>query len=97
VRKQLLNELQKNIRIHQETVEADMTEREWVTNQDSRECIAGLLLYFMQEGNEGSPYIGTRNLHRFCSVAVSQENTAGTPDQFLQRHSLLRSICVFNT
>jgi hypothetical protein len=41
---------------HQETDKDDTTEREWVTNQDARKFIAGagLWLYFMQEGCEGS-------------------------------------------
>jgi hypothetical protein len=30
-----------------------MTEREQVTNLDARKFIAGLHLYFMQEGSEG--------------------------------------------
>jgi hypothetical protein len=39
----------------QETDEDDTTERERVTNQDARKFVAGLQLYFMQAGNEGSP------------------------------------------
>jgi hypothetical protein len=31
-----------------------MIEHERVTNQDARKFTAGLQLYFMQEGNEGS-------------------------------------------
>jgi hypothetical protein len=38
----------------QETDEDDMTERERVCNRDARKFIAGLRVYFMQEGNEGS-------------------------------------------
>jgi hypothetical protein len=40
---------------YQNTDKDDTTERERVTNQDTRKFIAGLRLYFMQEGNEGSP------------------------------------------
>jgi hypothetical protein len=40
---------------YQETDEDDTTKPEQVTNQDARKFIAGLRLYFMQEGNEDSP------------------------------------------
>lgn len=48
----------------QKTDDADATEREQVCNQDGRKFIAGLRLYFMQEGKEGSPtrIICIRNL-----------------------------------
>jgi hypothetical protein len=39
----------------EESDEDDTTEREGVTQQDARILIAGLRLWFMQEGNEGKP------------------------------------------
>jgi hypothetical protein len=41
----------------------DDIEPERVTNQDARKRIAGLRLHFMQEANEGSLIICTRNLY----------------------------------
>jgi hypothetical protein len=54
VRKQLLNNCRKTSE-DQEAYENDTTERERVTIQDARKCIARLRLYFMKECNEGCP------------------------------------------
>jgi hypothetical protein len=40
---------------YQETDDDDTTEHERATDQDAGKFIAGLRLYFMQEGSEGSP------------------------------------------
>jgi hypothetical protein len=61
----------------QETNEDDTTECERVTTQDARKFIAGLQLYFMQEGNEGSPISALETCTDFCSFALNQENRAG--------------------
>jgi hypothetical protein len=53
VRTQLLNKLQRNIRIP--GTFDDTIEHEPVTNQDARKFTAGLQLYFMQEGNVVRP------------------------------------------
>jgi hypothetical protein len=78
----------------QETDEVDMTERERVTNQDAGGFIAGLRLYFMQEGYEVSPTISALEtcadcvqLQADCVQLQSIKRTRqGTLDQFLQRH-----------
>jgi hypothetical protein len=58
VRKHLLSKLHWNITRHQdvrETCEDDVTEHKQVTNQVARKFITVLWLYFLQEGNKGSP------------------------------------------
>jgi hypothetical protein len=77
----------------QETDEVDTTERERVTNQDAGGFIAGLRLYFMQEGYEVSPVSALETcadcvqLQADCVQLQSIKRTRqGTLDQFLQRH-----------
>jgi hypothetical protein len=70
----------------QETDEDDTTKRERVTNQDARKCIAGLRLYFMQEGNEGIPISALESCADFIPLQSIKKTRQGTLDQFLQRH-----------
>jgi hypothetical protein len=67
---------------YQETDEDDTTECEGVTNHDARIIVAGLRLYFMQEGNEGSPISALETCTDFI-VAVKRTQQ-GTLDQFLR-------------
>jgi hypothetical protein len=83
VRMKLLNKLQRNTRRHQETDEDDTTERERMTNQDARKFIAGLWLYFMQEGNEGSPISALETCADFVQLQSVTRTRQGTLDQFL--------------
>jgi hypothetical protein len=63
-----------------------VTERERVTNQDGRKFIAGLRLYFMQEGNEGSPTSALETCANFVQLQPIKRTRQGTLHQFLQRH-----------
>jgi hypothetical protein len=69
---------------YQETDEDDMTERERVTNQDARKCIAGLRLYFMQENNEGSPVSALETCSDCVQLQSIKRTRHGTLDQFLR-------------
>jgi uncharacterized membrane-anchored protein len=60
---------------NQESDEDDTSELEQVTNQDARKFIAGLQLYFMQEGNENSPISALQTYDDF--VQLQSENMAG--------------------
>jgi hypothetical protein len=58
-----------------------MTERRRGINQDARKCtrIAGLRLYFMQEGNEGSPISALETCADFVQTqphSIQQHTTA---------------------
>jgi hypothetical protein len=87
LRKQLLKKLQQNTRKHQkESDEHDMTEREQVTNQDARKCIAGLLLYFMKEVNESSPISALDTCADFVQLQSVKIIWQGILDKFLQHH-----------
>jgi hypothetical protein len=63
-----------------------VTEHERVTNQDGRKFIAGLWLYFMQEGNEGSPISALETCADFVQLQSIKRTRQGTLYQFLQRH-----------
>jgi hypothetical protein len=54
-----------------------------VTNQDARKFIAGLQLYFMQEGNEGSPVSALETWADFVQLQSIKRTWQGTLDQFL--------------
>jgi hypothetical protein len=69
---------------YQETDEDDTTERERVTNQDARKFIAGLQLYFMQEGNEVSPTSALETCADFVQSQPIKRTRQGTLDQFLR-------------
>jgi hypothetical protein len=73
---------------HQKTSEYhdDTTERERVANQDARKCIAGLRLYFMQEGSEVSPMSAVETCANFVQLQSIKITRQGTLQQFLQRH-----------
>jgi hypothetical protein len=71
---------------YQETDEDDMTERERVTNQDARKFMAGLRLYFMQEGNEDSPISALETCADFVELQSIKRTWQGTLHQFLQCH-----------
>jgi hypothetical protein len=71
---------------YQETDKDDTTERERVTNQDARIIIAGLRLYFMQEGNEGSPISALETCADFVQLQSIKRTRQSTRGQFLQRH-----------
>jgi hypothetical protein len=83
LRKQLLNKLQRNTRRHQETDKYDMTQCEKATNQDTRKFNAGLQMYFMQEGNEGSPIYATETCDEFVQLQLIKRIRQGTLNQFL--------------
>jgi hypothetical protein len=55
----------------QETDEEEMTDHEWVTNQDARKFVVLLWLHLMQEGNEGIPIFAIETR----TVSVNQEDT----------------------
>jgi hypothetical protein len=57
-----------------------------VTNQDARKLIAGLRLYFMQEGIEGSPTSALQTCADFVQLQAIERTRQGTFDQFLQHH-----------
>jgi hypothetical protein len=63
-----------------------MTERERVTDQDARKFIAGLRLYFMQEGNGVSPVSGLEKCADFVQQHSIKRTRQGTLDQFLPSH-----------
>jgi hypothetical protein len=69
----------------QETDHDDTTEGELVTNQDARTFIAGLRLYFMQEGIEGSPVSALETCNDFVQLQSIKRTRQGTPAQFLHR------------
>jgi hypothetical protein len=60
-----------------------MTEGEQVTKQDARKFIAGLWLYFMQEGNEGSPISALETCNNFVQLQSIKRIWQGTLNQFL--------------
>jgi hypothetical protein len=68
---------------YQETDEDDTTEHQRVTNQDARKFIAQLQLYFMQEGDEGSP-ISALTCADFVQLQTIKRTRQGTLDQFLR-------------
>jgi hypothetical protein len=85
--KQLLNKLQRNTRRHQkiqETDDDDTIERERVAKQGARKFIACLRLYFMQEGNEGSPTSALETCADFVQLQSTKRRWQGTLDQFLR-------------
>jgi hypothetical protein len=55
-----------------------------VTNQDVRKFIAGLWLYFMQEGNEGSPISALETCADFVQLQSIKRTWQGTLNQFLR-------------
>jgi hypothetical protein len=65
---------------YQETEEEDMTECERVTNQDAGKFIAGLRLYFMQEGNECSPISALETCANFVQLQSIKRTWQGTLD-----------------
>jgi hypothetical protein len=65
------------------TNEDDTTKHERVTNQDARNFIAGLRLYFMQEGNEGSPIPALETCADFVQLQSIKIPWQGTLNQFL--------------
>jgi hypothetical protein len=60
-----------------------MTEHEQVTNEDTRKFIVGLRLYFMQEGNKGSPISALETSVDFVHLQSNKSTQQGTLDQFL--------------
>jgi hypothetical protein len=54
-----------------------------VTNQDARKFIAGLRLYLMLEGNEGSPISALETCTDFVQLQSIKITRQGTRDQFL--------------
>jgi hypothetical protein len=69
---------------YQETNKDDTTKRERVTNQDAMEFIAGLQLYFMQEGSEGSPVSALETCPDFVHFQSIKRTRQSTHDQFLR-------------
>jgi hypothetical protein len=69
---------------YQETDEDDTTERERVTEQDAMKFIVGLRLYFMQEGNEGSPMSALDTCADFVQLQSIKRTRQGTLGQFLR-------------
>jgi hypothetical protein len=69
---------------YQETDEVDTTECGRVTNDDNRKCIAGLRLYFMQEGNEDSPISAVGTCADFVQLQSIKRTRQGTLDKFLR-------------
>jgi hypothetical protein len=67
----------------QETNKDDTTKHERVTNQDARIIISGLRLYFMQEGNEGSPMSTLETCTDFVQLQSVKRTWQGTLNQFL--------------
>jgi hypothetical protein len=61
-----------------------MTEHERMTNQNDRKFIAGLWLYFMQEGSAGSPRSALENCADFVHLQSVKRTRQGTLEQFLQ-------------
>jgi hypothetical protein len=55
-----------------------------MTNQDATKFIAGLRLYFMQEGNEGSPTSALETCADFVQLQSIEKTWQGTLDQFLR-------------
>jgi hypothetical protein len=62
------------------------TESERVTNQDTRKCIPELLLYFMQQDNEGSPIPRLETSAEFAPLQWIMRTRQAALDHFLQRH-----------
>jgi hypothetical protein len=54
-----------------------------MTNQDARKFIAGLQLYFMQEGNEGSPISALETCADFVELQSIKRTRQGILNQFL--------------
>jgi hypothetical protein len=67
----------------QKTDEDDTTKHEWMTNQDTRIIIAGLWLYLMQKGNEGSPVSALETCADFVQLQSIKITWQGTLDQFI--------------
>jgi hypothetical protein len=61
-----------------------MNGRERVTNQDDRKFIAGLRLYFMQEGNESRPISALETYAEFVQLQSIKRTRQGTLHQFLR-------------
>jgi hypothetical protein len=57
-----------------------------VTNQDARKFIAGLWLYFMQEGNEGSLISALEPCADYVQLQYIKWIRQGTLHQLLQRY-----------
>jgi hypothetical protein len=64
----------------------DTTERERVTDQNDRKFIAGLRIYFLQEGNGGSRISALETWVVFVLLQPIERTRQGTLDQFLPRH-----------
>jgi hypothetical protein len=62
----------------------DMAERERVNIQDARTFIAGLRLYFMQKGNEGSPISALETCADFVRLQSVKRTWQGILDESLQ-------------
>jgi hypothetical protein len=61
-----------------------LTQHERVTNQDARKFVALLRLYFMQEGNEGSPISALESCADFVQLQSIKSTQQGTLDQFVR-------------
>jgi hypothetical protein len=81
---QIAAKQQKTSSEYQETDKDDTTERGRVTNQDARIIIAGLRLYFMQEGNEGSPTSALETCADFVQLQSIKRTRQSTLGQFLR-------------
>jgi hypothetical protein len=66
--------------------ENDPTEHERVTNQGARKFIPGLLLYFMQQGNEGSPIPRLETCAEFAPLQSIMRTGQAALEHLLQRH-----------
>jgi hypothetical protein len=77
---------QQETSVYEETEEDNVTERERGNNQDARKFNAALRLYFMQEGNKGSPISALETCADFVQLQSIKRTRQGTLDQFLQRH-----------
>ena len=67
-----------------ESDENDTSENERVTNNDARRHVAALRRYFMQEGNEGSPFSALDICSDFVEVQSNKQLRQSTLDKFLQ-------------
>jgi hypothetical protein len=55
-----------------------------VTNQDARKFIAGLRLYFLQEGSEGSPISALETCADSVHLQSVKRTQQGTLNQFFR-------------
>jgi hypothetical protein len=76
----------------QEAGEDNMTERERVTDQDARVFTAGVLLHFMQEGNEGNHIPALKTWLEFVQFQAIERTWQVTLDQFLEHFSKLQQV-----